>query len=95
MVLPACGANALILCSGPAALCWPMESDRDLMAIASPCTRVCTMDPVSDLCIGCGRTLAEIARWGTMPDAERQRIMAALPGRLATRRQGVTAGEEN
>jgi hypothetical protein len=63
------------------------------MAIASPCTKVCTMDPVSDLCIGCGRSLAEIARWGTMTDEERQRIMATLPGRLAARR--VTASEEN
>jgi uncharacterized protein len=61
------------------------------MSIASPCTKVCTMDPVSGLCIGCGRTLAEIARWGAMPDEERRRIMATLPAR----RLGVTAPEEN
>lgn len=93
MVGRACGSNALVLCSSPAALSWPVESERNFMAIASPCTKVCTMDPVSDLCIGCGRSLAEIARWGTMTDEERQRIMATLPGRLAARR--VTASEEN
>jgi predicted Fe-S protein YdhL (DUF1289 family) len=63
------------------------------MAIASPCTRICTLDPASDLCIGCGRTLAEITRWGSLSDEERQRIMATLPGRLAARR--VTAPEES
>ena len=39
------------------------------------------MDPESELCKGCFRTLDEIARWGTMTDAERDRIMAELPGR--------------
>jgi len=53
------------------------------MAIASPCTKVCTIDPRSGLCWGCGRTLDEIARWGSLDDAERSRIMAELPQRLA------------
>ena len=65
------------------------------MAIASPCTKVCTMDPAADLCIGCGRTLAEIARWGSLPDEERRRIMANLPDRLAARRLSVPAPEES
>jgi predicted Fe-S protein YdhL (DUF1289 family) len=38
--------------------------------------------PATGLCAGCGRTLDEIARWGTMSEAERARIMAALPQRL-------------
>jgi uncharacterized protein len=53
------------------------------MAIVSPCTKVCTIDPRSGLCWGCGRTLDEIARWGSLDDAERSRIMAELPQRLA------------
>jgi len=53
------------------------------MAIVSPCTKVCTIDPRSGLCLGCGRTLDEIARWGSFGDAERSRIMAELPQRLA------------
>jgi len=52
------------------------------MPIASPCNKVCTIDPRSGLCRGCGRTLSEIAQWGSLADSERQRIMAELPERL-------------
>ena len=48
----------------------------------SPCIKVCQMDPQRGLCLGCARTLDEIARWGTMTDAERDRVMAQLPERL-------------
>ena len=41
------------------------------------------MDPRSALCAGCGRTLAEIAAWGTMSDAEREAVMEDLPRRMA------------
>jgi uncharacterized protein len=49
--------------------------------IASPCIKVCVMNPAAGICSGCGRTLEEIARWGSMSDAERARIMAELPSR--------------
>jgi uncharacterized protein len=39
------------------------------------------MDPRLGLCLGCARTLDEIARWGGMSDAEHERIMAELPRR--------------
>ena len=42
------------------------------------------MDPVRGVCIGCCRTLDEIARWGGMSDTERQVIMDALAGRRKT-----------
>jgi len=41
------------------------------------------IDPRSNLCFGCGRTLAEIARWHRMESAERQALMAQLPARMA------------
>jgi predicted Fe-S protein YdhL (DUF1289 family) len=41
---------------------------------------------VSRLCLGCGRTLGEIASWTTYSDAERARVMAELPGRMAALR---------
>ena len=53
-------------------------------AIESPCTRVCVVHPMCKLCIGCGRSLDEIARWIDFDAAERARIMAQLPGRLRT-----------
>jgi uncharacterized protein len=51
--------------------------------IESPCNKVCVVDAASGLCIGCGRTLAEIGGWIAMMPDERRRIMAALPARLA------------
>ncbi|HEY4819943.1 MAG TPA: DUF1289 domain-containing protein [Xanthobacteraceae bacterium] len=54
-----------------------------MSGIASPCNKVCTLDPISALCIGCGRTLAEIEAWSRMSSGERARIMAELPRRLA------------
>jgi predicted Fe-S protein YdhL (DUF1289 family) len=50
--------------------------------IETPCIKVCTLDSKSLLCTGCGRSLEEIARWGSMSDAERAAIMATLPERL-------------
>jgi uncharacterized protein len=51
--------------------------------IASPCTKVCTIDSASRLCRGCGRSLDEIARWMSLSERERADITAALPRRLA------------
>jgi predicted Fe-S protein YdhL (DUF1289 family) len=49
--------------------------------ISSPCTKVCTIDPRSKLCLGCGRTLTEIAQWASLGEPERHRIMAQLAAR--------------
>jgi uncharacterized protein len=59
--------------------------------IETPCTNVCTLDARAGICLGCGRTVDEIARWSTMCAAERARIMADLPGRLAARRGAESA----
>jgi len=59
--------------------------------IDSPCNRVCVMHPALRLCIGCGRTLDEIARWIDLSAAERSRIMAQLPSRLAALPDANTA----
>jgi predicted Fe-S protein YdhL (DUF1289 family) len=50
--------------------------------MTSPCVRLCTLDPATSVCVGCGRTLAEIARWTRMSETERQAIVAVLPERL-------------
>lgn len=43
----------------------------------SPCKKICRLD-ADGLCIGCGRTLAEIADWTWLSDAEREEIMQRL-----------------
>jgi predicted Fe-S protein YdhL (DUF1289 family) len=50
--------------------------------ISTPCVKVCVVDPVSALCVGCGRTVDEIARWGAMSEAERLAVMEGLETRL-------------
>jgi len=49
--------------------------------MSSPCIKVCQMDPVRGVCVGCCRTLEEIARWGGMSDQERFAVMEKLPER--------------
>ena len=49
----------------------------------SPCVKVCQMDPQRGLCLGCARSLEEIARWSAMTDPEREKIIAELPARRA------------
>jgi predicted Fe-S protein YdhL (DUF1289 family) len=41
------------------------------------------MDARRGVCLGCARTLDEIARWGSMTGSERRRIMDELPARQA------------
>lgn len=63
----------------------------------SPCVKVCMIHPAEGLCIGCLRTLDEIARWGAMPPEERRAVLAALPARaprLRKRRGGHAARVE-
>ncbi|MEP7180919.1 MAG: DUF1289 domain-containing protein [Betaproteobacteria bacterium] len=52
-------------------------------AVASPCTSVCTMDAGSGLCVGCFRTLDEIADWSVLDADAKRDVLAALPARRA------------
>ena len=52
------------------------------MSQDTPCIAVCMIDPGTNLCFGCGRTLPEIARWHRMDSAERRAVMALLPQRM-------------
>ncbi|MBE7217081.1 MAG: DUF1289 domain-containing protein [Caulobacteraceae bacterium] len=61
-------------------------------AIATPCVKVCVVDGESGLCLGCLRTLSEIAGWSALGDEERARLMAELPtrrGRIAPEKLGL------
>ncbi|PWV69090.1 DUF1289 domain-containing protein [Halomonas sp. A11-A] len=46
----------------------------------SPCIKVCL--PVGDLCLGCHRTLDEIARWSRMDAAQREAVWQRLDALL-------------
>ena len=53
-----------------------------MATIETPCTKVCIVEHKSGLCLGCARTLAEIANWSGYTDSERSSIMTELPLRL-------------
>jgi predicted Fe-S protein YdhL (DUF1289 family) len=49
--------------------------------VESPCVKICVVHPESRLCLGCYRSVEEIAAWGRMSPAERRAVMAELPAR--------------
>jgi predicted Fe-S protein YdhL (DUF1289 family) len=50
---------------------------------ASPCIGVCRLDPASGLCLGCRRSIEEIAAWPALSAEERAAILARLMARRA------------
>jgi predicted Fe-S protein YdhL (DUF1289 family) len=56
--------------------------------VETPCLGICRIAPDDQLCVGCARTIEEIARWTAMSDAERRAIMDVLPDRRPQRRKG-------
>jgi predicted Fe-S protein YdhL (DUF1289 family) len=50
--------------------------------IKTPCVKVCVVDGQTGHCLGCGRTLGEIARWARYSDQERDEVLARLPARI-------------
>jgi uncharacterized protein len=59
--------------------------------IDSPCIKICVVHPEERLCVGCYRTIEEIATWSRLSTEERRVIIADLPARaprLSKRRGG-------
>jgi predicted Fe-S protein YdhL (DUF1289 family) len=58
----------------------PLDAALKPAAVASPCVDICRLD-AQGLCIGCRRTLSEIAEWSQASDARRLEILSALETR--------------
>ncbi|MBI1172812.1 DUF1289 domain-containing protein [bacterium] len=59
--------------------------------VQSPCIKICVVHPEERICVGCYRSIEEIARWSQMSLAERRAVLDDLPSRkprLAKRRGG-------
>ncbi|WP_299438282.1 DUF1289 domain-containing protein [uncultured Rhodospira sp.] len=52
----------------------PDEDDE----VPSPCISVCRLDEAGAVCVGCGRTLAEIRDWKRMTSPQRRAVWARL-----------------
>lgn len=51
-----------------------------MSVVESPCNKVCAID-ADGICLGCRRSLAEIAAWSTASDAERRAILESIKAR--------------
>ena len=54
--------------------------------VASPCISVCTLDGSGRICLGCFRTVDEIAAWSRLDDEQKRAVNAALPSRRLQRK---------
>ena len=54
---------------------------EDEPEVPSPCTGVCVMDSTRRLCLGCRRTLGEIAAWGALTNEQKREVVRQLPAR--------------
>jgi predicted Fe-S protein YdhL (DUF1289 family) len=54
--------------------------------IASPCDNISRIERATSHCQRCARTIDEIPPWTALSDADRDRIIAELPGRKARSR---------
>jgi predicted Fe-S protein YdhL (DUF1289 family) len=63
--------------------------------VASPCINVCRMDDATGLCLGCFRTIEEIALWSQASSDQRLRVLLAVERRRVEHDpQGCAAGGE-
>ena len=53
-------------------------------AVPSPCVAICTMNPASDFCDGCQRTIDEIAGWSAFSNDEKRQVWVRI-GQRRTR----------
>lgn len=60
------------------------------MIVGSRCINVCRVDEAHRFCLGCARTLDEIARWNGMTDRNKANVLAELPARAERRGQCET-----
>jgi predicted Fe-S protein YdhL (DUF1289 family) len=61
----------------------PADPARLPKPLDSPCIDICQLDPRTRLCVGCRRTIDEIAAWGSLSPAERRRVLDQLPARTS------------
>ena len=52
----------------------------------SPCTKVCRIDPATGWCLGCRRTLEEIADWAMLSAKGKAAVLAKLEARRSRTR---------
>tara|TARA_B110000046_G_scaffold155655_1_gene166107 strand:+ start:1578 stop:1772 length:195 start_codon:yes stop_codon:yes gene_type:complete len=62
--------------------------------VKSPCVAVCKIDYESGYCIGCKRTIEEIANWSILNDQQKKKILAKVKSKN-TSKQKVFSSNQN
>jgi predicted Fe-S protein YdhL (DUF1289 family) len=66
----------------PTSMKTPKPSEKLTPTPQTPCVRNCCLDH-REVCLGCGRLLAEILEWHNMDEARRLLVLAQAANRLA------------
>jgi uncharacterized protein len=53
--------------------------------IASLCINVCKINPKTNVCMGCGRSIKEISDWTDMDDKKKENLLLNLKDRANER----------
>ena len=53
--------------------------------VKSPCVAICKIDYESGYCIGCNRSLEEIANWSNLDDAKKKKILMKTKRKTASK----------
>ena len=58
--------------------------------VDSPCVKLCIVHPEERICVGCYRSIDEIASWSRLTPDQRRAVIADLPARapLLQKRRG-------
>ena len=72
------------------------SSTEARVTVASPCRNICRMHEPSGVCVGCGRTLDEIALWSVLDDDDKRAVWVELGQRrvIWRQRRGATPSGE-
>jgi acyl-CoA thioester hydrolase len=62
--------------------------------IASPCRNVCRLD-AGQICVGCGRSIGEIAEWPTAAEPRRREIVLQAARRMQGATMSINASARN
>ena len=57
------------------------NAGQTMTSVPSPCNSICTIDAKLGVCIGCYRTLDEIASWMRLSDDRKREVVRSLPAR--------------
>ncbi len=56
----------------------------DIDPSESPCVKVCSIDATTGWCLGCGRSMREIAGWSSLSPERRRLVLDSLEARMVT-----------